>query len=77
MRRALALARSYARQRVAFGAPLARKPLHADTLAGLQAEFEAAFHLAFFVVEQGTLFVVPTGCLEAAVALGPWSDRLR
>ena len=33
--------------------------------------------VAFFAVEQGTLFVVPTGCLEAAVALGPWSDRLR
>lgn len=51
MRRGLALARAYARERVAFGAPLARQPLHADTLAGLQAEFEAAFHLAFFVVE--------------------------
>lgn len=51
MRRALALARAYAKRRVAFGAPLAQKPLHADTLAGLQAEFEAAFHLAFFVAE--------------------------
>jgi acyl-CoA dehydrogenase len=51
MRRGLALARAYARERVAFGAPLAKQPLHADTLAGLQAEFEAAFHLAFFVVE--------------------------
>jgi len=51
MRRGLALARAYARERVAFGAPLARQPLHADTLAGLQAEFEAGFHLAFFVVE--------------------------
>jgi alkylation response protein AidB-like acyl-CoA dehydrogenase len=51
MRRGLALARAYARERVAFGAPLANKALHADTLAGLQAEFEAAFHLAFLVVE--------------------------
>jgi len=51
MRRGLALARAYAKARVAFGAPLAQQPLHADTLAGLQAEFEAAFHLAFFVVE--------------------------
>ena len=51
MRRGLALARDYARKRVAFGAPLAEKPLHLDTLAGLQAEFEAAFHLTFFVVE--------------------------
>lgn len=51
MRRGLALARAYARIRVAFGAPLSQQPLHADTLAGLQAEYEAAFHLAFFVVE--------------------------
>ena len=51
MRRGLALARAYAKERVAFGAPLAQKPLHADTLAGLQAEFEAGFHLAFFVIE--------------------------
>jgi hypothetical protein len=51
MRRGLALARDYARKRVAFGAPLAQKPLHADTLAGLQAEFEAGFHLAFCAVE--------------------------
>lgn len=33
--------------------------------------------VAFFAVEQGTLFVVPTGLPEAAVPLGPWSDRLR
>ena len=51
MRRGLALARDYATRRVAFGAPLAHKALHADTLAGLQAEFEAAFQLTFFVVE--------------------------
>ena len=51
MRRGLALARDYARKRVAFDAPLADKPLHVDTLAGLQAEFEAALHLALYVVE--------------------------
>jgi alkylation response protein AidB-like acyl-CoA dehydrogenase len=51
MRRGLALARDYARRRVAFGAPLARKPLHVDTLAGLQAEYEGAFGLAFRAVE--------------------------
>ena len=51
MRRGLALARDYARKRVAFGSPLAGNPLHLDTLAGLQAEFEAAFHLTFFVAE--------------------------
>lgn len=32
MRRGLALARDYARRRVAFGAPLSEQPLHADTL---------------------------------------------
>lgn len=51
MRRGLALARDYAKRRTAFGAVLAEKPLHLDTLAGLQAEFEAAFHLTFFVIE--------------------------
>jgi alkylation response protein AidB-like acyl-CoA dehydrogenase len=51
MRRGLALARDYARKRVAFGAPLAQKPLHVDTLATLQAETEAAFHLTFYLVE--------------------------
>jgi acyl-CoA dehydrogenase len=51
MRRGLALARSYAARRQAFGAPLAEKPLHVDTLAWLQAETEAAFHLTFFLVE--------------------------
>jgi len=51
MRRGLALARDYARRRVAFGAPLARQPLHLDTLAELQAEFEAAFQLTFFLVD--------------------------
>src|SRR5262249_34400023 len=51
MRRGIALARDYARKRVAFGSPLADKPLHVDTLAGLQAEFEAALHLTFNVVE--------------------------
>ena len=33
MRRAIALARDYARRRFAFGATLAEKPLHLDTLA--------------------------------------------
>ena len=51
MRRGLALARDFATRRIAFGAPLSQKPLHVDTLAGVQAEFEAAFHLTFFVVE--------------------------
>jgi len=51
MRRGVALAADYARRRTAFGAKLAEKPLHMDTLAGLQAEAEAAFHLAFYVAE--------------------------
>lgn len=51
MRRGLALARSYARKRFAFGSYLSEKPLHVDTLAGMQAEMEAAFHLAFFIAE--------------------------
>ncbi len=51
MRRAVALALNYAYRRTAFGALLSEKPLHLDTLAGLQAETEAAFHLAFLVAE--------------------------
>ena len=51
MRRGVALASDYARKRFAFGAPLSEKPLHMDTLAGLKAESEAAFHLAFHVAE--------------------------
>jgi len=51
MRRGLALADDYARRRVAFGAVLSEKPLHRDTLAGLHAEAEAGFHLAFLVAE--------------------------
>jgi acyl-CoA dehydrogenase len=51
MRRAVALARSYAKKRIAFGAPLSEKPLHLDTLADLAAESEAALQLAFLVVE--------------------------
>jgi alkylation response protein AidB-like acyl-CoA dehydrogenase len=51
MRRALALAGDYARRRKAFGALLVDKPLHADTLAGIEAEYAAAFCLAFRSVE--------------------------
>ena len=47
MRRGLALARDYARRRKAFGALLVDKPLHADTLAMLEAEYAGAFCLAF------------------------------
>jgi acyl-CoA dehydrogenase len=51
MRHGLALAKDYARRRVAFGAPLNEKPLHVDTLASLEAEFEGAFLLTFRAVE--------------------------
>jgi acyl-CoA dehydrogenase len=47
MRRGIALCRDYAARRHAFGAPLADKPLHVDTVAGMAAEQEACFHLAF------------------------------
>ena len=47
LRRAVALCRDYAGRRHAFGALLADKPLHVDTIAGMAAEQEAAFHLAF------------------------------
>lgn len=50
MRRGLALAHDYAHKRSAFGQPLAQQPLHRDTLATLQAEMEAAFHLSFYLV---------------------------
>ena len=51
MRRGLALAFDYSGKRMAFGSTLAEKALHVDTLMGLQAEAEAAFHLAFYVAE--------------------------
>ena len=51
MRHGLALAKDYAKKRVAFGAPLKDKPLHIDTLASLQAEYEGAFLLTFRAVE--------------------------
>jgi alkylation response protein AidB-like acyl-CoA dehydrogenase len=61
MRRGLALAKDYAKRRSQFGAPLAQKPLHVDTLAGVEAEAEAAFLLTFRTV--GLL-----GRVEAGVA---------
>ncbi len=51
MRRGLALTRAYAARREAFGAPLARQPLHADTLAALEAETWGAFLMTFLLVE--------------------------
>jgi hypothetical protein len=51
LRRGLALARDFAKKRFAFGAMLSQKPLHNDTLARVQADYEAMFHLAFFAAE--------------------------
>jgi acyl-CoA dehydrogenase len=51
MRRGIALARDYAKRRIAFGAPLSEKPLHLETLAGIAAEQEAGFLFAFRVAE--------------------------
>lgn len=59
MARALQLVRDYAHRRQSFGRSLIEQPLHAHTLASMQAEYEAAFALAFEVahllgrVEQG------------------------
>jgi alkylation response protein AidB-like acyl-CoA dehydrogenase len=57
MARCVALARDYATRRSAFGRTLIEQPLHARTLAGMQASFEAAFALAFHVAEL-------LGCVE-------------
>jgi hypothetical protein len=51
MRHSLALARDYAARREAFGRRLADHPMHAETLANLQVEFQAAFHLTFRSIE--------------------------
>src|SRR6266851_9849564 len=51
MRRGLALASDYAHRRIAFGAPLSENPLHLQTLAELQAQFQACFLLTFRAVE--------------------------
>ncbi|HXY31428.1 MAG TPA: acyl-CoA dehydrogenase family protein [Gemmatimonadaceae bacterium] len=51
MRRAIALARDYARRRNAFGKRLIDHPLHVRTLARLEVECEAGFHLVFRAIE--------------------------
>src|SRR4029453_14813332 len=47
----VALARDYAGRRSAFGARLADKALHVQTLAELEAEYQAAFLLTFRLLE--------------------------
>jgi alkylation response protein AidB-like acyl-CoA dehydrogenase len=51
MRRGVALARSYAEKRKAFGKPIIDHPLHQETLADAQATYEGAFHLTFRLAE--------------------------
>lgn len=51
MRRGIALARDYSRKRSAFGKLLQDHPLHVETLAALQVQFEGCFHLVFRLVE--------------------------
>ncbi|APR76500.1 Acyl-CoA dehydrogenase [Minicystis rosea] len=51
MRRGLSLARDYARRRFAFGSTLSERPLHLETIAGVQAEFEGAFHFVLTAAE--------------------------
>jgi alkylation response protein AidB-like acyl-CoA dehydrogenase len=51
MRRALALANDYSRKRIQFGGPLDHKPLHVDTIAGLEAQAQGACLLAFSAAE--------------------------
>jgi len=50
MRRAVMLARDFAKKRFAFGMNLEDQPLHVETLANMEAETAAAFHLSFEVV---------------------------
>lgn len=83
MRRAIALAVDYAHRREAFGAPLIDQPLHRATLAGMQAEFEAAFQLVFFVtellgrIETGTASDDERALLRVATPLAKlWTGKL-
>jgi alkylation response protein AidB-like acyl-CoA dehydrogenase len=68
MRRALALAKDFAARRRAFGRPLLEQPLHAETLAALQVEWEGCFHLAFHLgLLLGRQEAGPAGRGEAAI----------
>jgi len=50
-RRGLQLLRDFAGRRVVFGRRLREQPLHHETVAGLQAEFEAGLHLSLYVAQ--------------------------
>lgn len=51
LRRGLALARDYAHKRSVFGKLLADQPLHLETLASLEVDFQASFHLTFHLAD--------------------------
>ncbi len=83
MARCLALAGDYARRREAFGKRLIDQPLHARTLADMQAEFAGAFALAFFVtdllgrVESGRAEAHEASLLRLATPLAKlWTGKL-
>jgi acyl-CoA dehydrogenase len=83
MARAISLARDYASRRQAFGRPLIEQPLHAQTLADMQAEFEGAFALAFEVahllgrVEHGTAAPHEAALLRLLTPLAKlWTGKL-
>ena len=70
MHRACALARDYAARRAAFGRPIAGLPLHAATLADMEAEAAAVLAL---VMECAALL----GGVEAGTATADQRRRLR
>ncbi|MEO8809610.1 MAG: acyl-CoA dehydrogenase family protein [Rhodanobacter sp.] len=83
MARAISLARDFASRRQAFGRPLIEQPLHAQTLADMQAQFEAAFALAFEVahllgrVEQGEASSDEAALLRLLTPLAKlWTGKL-
>jgi len=83
MARAIALARDYALRRHAFGKRLIDQPLHAQTLADMQAEFEGAFALTFEVahllgrVEHGTAAPHEAALLRLLTPLAKlWTGKL-
>ncbi|MEO9215512.1 MAG: acyl-CoA dehydrogenase family protein, partial [Rhodanobacter sp.] len=83
MARAISLARDFAECRRAFGRPLIEQPLHAQTLADMQAEFEGAFALAFEVahllgrVEHGSAAPHEAALLRLLTPLAKlWTGKL-
>ncbi len=83
MARAISLARDFATRRRAFGRLLIEQPLHAQTLADMQAQFEGAFALAFEVahllgrVEHGTAAPYEAALLRLLTPLAKlWTGKL-